>query len=136
MNFSDIFESPLVEDPPPLTARVTAIIDALMDGELPPSNSGIPTTEELLDIIIGGVPLFNNDPPEDDPFWDSIKITVPIDDIPTVIVDNYECSICGNDAREVLKLPCCKGRMCTKCGINWFEKESSNCPFCKKDLRE
>ena len=130
MNFSDIFESPLVEDPPPLTARATAIIDALMEGELP-SLSGA----ELLDIIMGGLPVFNNDPPEGDPFWDSIKVTVPIDTIPTIIVDNYECSICGNDAREVLKLPCCKGRMCTKCGVNWFEKESSNCPFCKKDLR-
>ena len=61
MNFSD--------------ARATAIIDALMNGEIPPLGGGeVPTTAEILDIIMGGF----NDPPDDDPFWDSIKVTVPI----------------------------------------------------------
>lgn len=90
---------------------------------------------EIFDTIFGGLPIFHNDPPQDDQFWDSVKVTTPIDKIPTAVVDNYECAICGNEEREILKLPCCKGRMCKKCGVNWFEKESSNCPYCKKDLR-
>jgi hypothetical protein len=130
-NFSNILESIAFSAPP----RARTPSDYLHE-ELPAEGIAMYTVGELFGTMMGGLPIFNNDPPENDQFWDSVKVTTPIDKIPTAVVDNYECPICGNEEREILKLPCCKGRLCKKCGINWFEKESSNCMFCKKDLRE
>ncbi len=124
--FSNILES--VAFSAPRRARTPS--DLLIEEGLT-----IDALDALFDTSLRGLPIFNNDPPENSEFWDSVKVTTPIDKIPTAVVDNYECAICGNEEREILKLPCCKGRMCKKCGVNWFEKESSNCPYCKKDLR-
>lgn len=124
--FSNILESVAFSAPP----RARTPSDLLIEEGLT-----IYALDELFDTTLGGLPIFHNDPPQGDQFWDSVKVTTPIDTIPAAVVDNYECAICGNEEREILKLPCCKGRMCKKCGVNWFEKESSNCPYCKKDLR-
>ncbi len=124
--FSNILES--VAFSAPMQARTPS--DLLIEEDLT-----VYALDHIFDTAIGGLPIFNNEPPQGDQFWDSVKVTTPIDTIPTAVVDNYECAICGNEEREILKLPCCKGRMCKKCGVNWFEKESSNCPYCKKDLR-
>ena len=122
--FSNILES--VAFSAPMQARTPSdLLESRMEYDM----------GEIIDTVFGGLPIFHNDPPQGDQFWDSVKVTTPIDTIPTAVVDNYECAICGNEEREILKLPCCKGRMCKKCGVNWFEKESSNCPYCKKDLR-
>lgn len=140
--FSNILESVAFSAPPRARTPSDLLIEAgLTVDALDTAFGGLPGGHaeydmgEIFDTAFGGLPIFHTDPPQDDQFWDSVKVTTPIDKIPTAVVDNYECAICGNEEREILKLPCCKGRMCKKCGVNWFEKESSNCPYCKKDLR-
>lgn len=73
---------------------------------------------------------------EDDDFWEPVKVTTPTDKLKQVNVDNWDCPLCCEESRLMIKLPCCKGKLCKTCTVNWFEKESCICPFCRKDLRE
>ena len=69
-------------------------------------------------------------------FWEPEKVTTDLHNIPITNLDNWECPICIDDKRRAYKLPCCKKPICTECGVSWFEKENTGCPFCRKDLRE
>lgn len=70
----------------------------------------------------------------DSDFWEPVKVTTSIDKFPVSIVDNYECAICSDLKNRMIRLPCCSGNMCYDCGKSWFEKESSKCPYCRKDV--
>jgi len=70
-----------------------------------------------------------------DEFWEPVKVTTKISDIPVIDVDNYECSICLEEKIKIIKLPCCTSTMCTGCSKSWFEHENIHCPYCRKDIR-
>lgn len=71
-------------------------------------------------------------------FWEPVKITTSLSTLPygCYAKDSYECPVCSEYRCKVYKLPCCKQRMCKFCGTDWFENQSVNCPFCRKDLRD
>ena len=75
-------------------------------------------------------------PDDSDSFWDPVKVTVSLDSLSVHHVDNWECPLCTEERREMYKLPCCNGKLCTGCAKTWFEKESVSCPYCRKDMRE
>ena len=70
-----------------------------------------------------------------DDFWEPIKITTGIENF-NFIDENWECFICREDRTKKTQMKCCKQSLCYSCAENWFNKESVNCPFCKKDIRE
>jgi len=71
-----------------------------------------------------------------DDFWEPVKVTVDLHNVPITILDNWECPICTDEKRRAYRLPCCRKPICTECGVSWFENENTSCPFCRKDLRE
>ena len=75
-------------------------------------------------------------PQNQDEFWEPVKVTLDLKNIPTSNLDNWECPICTGEKRHAYRLPCCRKPICIECGVSWFEKENTSCPFCRKDLRE
>jgi len=75
-------------------------------------------------------------PQNQDEFWEPVKVTVDLKNVPVIQLDNWECPICADEQRRAIKLPCCRKPMCESCSVSWFEKENVNCPFCRKDLRD
>ena len=71
-----------------------------------------------------------------DDFWEPVKVTVDLHNVPITTLDNWECPICIDEKRRAYRLPCCRKPICTECGVSWFEKENVSCPFCRKDLRD
>lgn len=69
-------------------------------------------------------------------FWEPVKVTVDLKNVPITTLDNWECPICTDEKRRAYRLPCCRKPICTECGVSWFEKENTSCPFCRKDLRD
>lgn len=69
-------------------------------------------------------------------FWEPVKVTVDLKNVPITTLDNWECPICADEKRRAYRLPCCRKPICTECGVSWFEKENTSCPFCRNDLRE
>lgn len=71
-----------------------------------------------------------------DDFWEPVKVTADLQNVPITTLDNWDCPICTDEKRRAYRLPCCRKPICTECGVSWFEKENANCPFCRKDLRD
>jgi hypothetical protein len=69
-------------------------------------------------------------------FWEPVKVTVDLSQVPIIELDNWECPICACDKRQAHRLPCCNKVICRECGVSWFETENVKCPYCRKDLRE
>lgn len=69
-------------------------------------------------------------------FWEPVKVTVDLKNVPITTLDNWECPICTDEKHRAYRLPCCRKPICTECGVSWFENENTSCPFCRKDLRE
>lgn len=70
-----------------------------------------------------------------DNFWEPVKITTSIQRIlPRAQFprQSYQCQICSERRCEAYRLPCCRQSLCTICGIDWFERESVNCPFVER----
>lgn len=84
----------------------------------------LPYDPELIDELL----------PKD--FWEPVKITVPVDYfIYESIVGGLDCTLCSEHRMDRTKLKCCKNHVCKVCVRDWFTKESTVCPFCKRDVR-
>jgi hypothetical protein len=70
-----------------------------------------------------------------DDFWEPVKITTSVDSF-EYIDEEWECFICREERTKKTTLLCCNQSLCDSCATEWFSKESVNCPFCKKDIRE
>mgnify|MGYP000551343537 CR=1 FL=1 len=90
---------------------------------------------ELDEVAAMFMSLIYPDDSEHD-FWEPVKVTVSLDSLPVRHVDNWECPLCVDERREMYKLPCCNGKLCTVCAKSWFENENVTCPYCRKDMRE
>ena len=70
-----------------------------------------------------------------DDFWEPVKITTSVESF-EYADEEWECFICCAERTKKTQLKCCKQSLCDYCVTEWFSKESVNCPFCKKDIRE
>lgn len=60
------------------------------------------------------------------------RITI-FDQFIEFVTKNDECSICYEEQKEVVKLSCCKQKICSLCLLKCRDL-SSSCPFCRKRI--
>ena len=64
-------------------------------------------------------------------FWEPVKVNFVYESV----IGGWDCLVCSEHRMDRTKLKCCKNHVCKVCVRDWFTKESTKCPFCKKDVR-